>query len=746
MLLKRITYLLTLNKLRLLFVNACSLLFLWSNGQSINLNVGGETGTVASGLTVPLVERYSKNGSSSVVNSSGTPYTANALHYISADSVSWAREGNFVLKFYGDGGSFPSYDYAYRVELATSPTAIGFSTGEERFYSLSFFLADSIWDNQTQYSTVISQWKQYGGGNPNMEVRLSNTGDYKLTIRSPRNHFSTTGSEGDLIGYAKPDEWNDIKYYVKHSTGNDGALKIWLNGDLVFNHSGATLYKTGDGYIKFGMYTEIRDERIMYWDAINITDSITSSLAVWSQDRNHLPTISLDSPTDQAHLASGSSSLIEATANDPAGKKLNTPGLIDYVQFYANDSLLYTDSISPYNFSWSPIDGPYTLFSLVKDQDSNVTYSDTVNVYVGPKPPTVEIISPNHLENFGTLSAISISADAQDIDGTISEVSLYIDTTLLGTLTAAPYSWNWTPNDTGAYIISALAIDTDGKVSAPDIVGITVGATIDTSTVTVIHDASIRESSPNSTGNWSKIEVYSNSNTIAGILKFSLNGLDTLPEIRDAHLELYTFSVNDTVAHYLHKITDNGWDESTVTWNTAPVKGALLDKQNIATVNTRYSFNITSYLNETLASGDSTIGFWIEDPNNSYTQVQFDSKVRPNPPVLSIISSSIDGANDTTDIKIFLGDTEFTSPIIDVDFYPIPASQFMNISCACFTDNDLYQLLITDMNGKVVRFSTHNSTNTIRIETGLLPAGTYIVTLQHKSKDITIRRKIFITD
>ena len=745
MLLKRIMYLLTLNNLRFLFVNVCSLLFLWSNGQSINLNVGGETGTVASGLTVPLRETYSRNGDPSNKDSNGNFYIGDSLHYISADSVSWAREGNYILKFYGDGSSYPNPNYAHRVELGTNPYALNYANGEDRYYSLSFYPPKSIWDTITQYETVISQWKQCCGF-PNFEIRFSNVGDYSLKIRSTRNHFTTSHNSGDVFANAVPDQWNDLKYFIHFSDSTDGEIKIWFNGQLAWQYTGANMYTDIDGFFKFGMYTNIQDERIIYWDAINITDSISSSLAAWSQDRNHLPTISLDSPTDQAHLASGSSSLIEATASDPAGKKLNTPGLIDYVQFYANDSLLYTDSISPYNFSWSPIDGPYTLFSLVKDQDSNVTYSDTVDVFVGPKPPTVEITSPNHLENFGTLSAISINADAQDIDGTISEVSLYIDTTLLGTLTAGPYSWNWTPNDTGAYIISALAKDTDGKVSTPDIVGITVGATIDTSNVTVIHDASIRESSPNSTGNWSKIEVYSNSNTLAGILKFSVNGLDTLPEIRDAQLELYTYSVNDTVALYLHKITDNGWDESSVTWNTAPLKGAFLGKQNIETANKRYSFDITSYLNETLANGDSTIGFWIEDPNNSFTQVKFDSRVRPNPPVLSIISSSIDGANDTTDIKIFLGDTEFTSPITNVDFYPIPASQFINISCACFTDNDQYQLLITDMNGKVVRSSTHNSTNTISIETGLLKAGTYIVTLQHKSKDITIRRKILITD
>ena len=76
------------------------------NYAQISLNIGAETGTVDSGLPIPLVESYSKNGNSTVDDSNGDPYTANSLHYIQAQSAAnWAREGDFVLKFYGDGSN-----------------------------------------------------------------------------------------------------------------------------------------------------------------------------------------------------------------------------------------------------------------------------------------------------------------------------------------------------------------------------------------------------------------------------------------------------------------------------------------------------------------------------------------------------------------------------------------------------------------------------------------------------------------
>jgi len=269
--------------LKIFFSTIILLTSILASSQTINLNIGGETGTVDSGLPIPLVESYSRNGSSSVNGSNG-PYVADSLHYINVDSVSWAREGNYVLKFYADGSNFPYYDYAYRVELATSHQSLKYSPGDERFYSLSFFPPQNIWDSVTQYSTIISQWKQYGGGNPNAAIRLSNEGDYKLFILSAY-HWSSSTSEGDLFGIATPGEWNDLKYYIKHSEGSDGAIKVWFNGVLSYEYNGATMHTYEDGYIKFGMYTEIRDERILYFDAINITDTITVPMQDWATNQ-----------------------------------------------------------------------------------------------------------------------------------------------------------------------------------------------------------------------------------------------------------------------------------------------------------------------------------------------------------------------------------------------------------------------------------------------------------------------------
>jgi hypothetical protein len=264
---------------------------------SFRISVGGETGSVNSGLAVPLIQSYSNSTTGSdVVDANGVNYVANNIHAIATEHApEWAREGNYVISFYADGTGWPdtSTGYAGRAELSDNPSEYAFKPGEERYYSMSFLPPSKIWDDETLYSIVITQWKQFGVGTPNFEIRLSNKGDYKLLIRS-KVEDDGVNDRVDLqeIATVDPDQWNDIKYYIKHSAGNDGVLKIWLDGVEIYNYSGPTLnpdQPDKGGYIKFGLYADIQDERIIYWDAIDISDHLTTNLETWLRSFDNLP-------------------------------------------------------------------------------------------------------------------------------------------------------------------------------------------------------------------------------------------------------------------------------------------------------------------------------------------------------------------------------------------------------------------------------------------------------------------------
>ena len=253
-----------------------------------------------------LVQSFSEGKSSSV---NCDLCVENELHNIVAYStdelknqfanIDWkdvsVLDGNKLISFYADGrnnddsnypgvGGGPSDgSYSKRVELADNRTEGKFTNGDERYYTLSFWAPSDIWDNSTKWSVVMSQFKQFGGGQPNFEVRLSQEGDYVLTVRAKYNDIPYTD-----ITTVKPDQWNHLKYYIKHSNDSDGKIIIWFNGEKVFEHDGRTLYYNGkDGYFKFGMYTEMRDERILLFDRIKISDGLNGkTIDEWSKDQN----------------------------------------------------------------------------------------------------------------------------------------------------------------------------------------------------------------------------------------------------------------------------------------------------------------------------------------------------------------------------------------------------------------------------------------------------------------------------
>ena len=181
-------------------------------------------------------------------------FPASDLHYQEVLAVDWARKGSGVLKFYADGRNRGgSGDSSNRCELGGVQDEFLFVPGDEVFWSASFWPPSQYWDQVTRYSIVITQFKM--ASNPHGALRLSNEGDYRLTYRAPGLWDDKAETdEGAFLGIARKDAWNDVKIYYRKSMGEDGRLRVYLNGGLVFEHEGRNLYSESDrGYVKFGM-------------------------------------------------------------------------------------------------------------------------------------------------------------------------------------------------------------------------------------------------------------------------------------------------------------------------------------------------------------------------------------------------------------------------------------------------------------------------------------------------------------
>ena len=85
--------------------------------------------------------------------------------------------------------------------------------------------------------------------------------------------------------------------------------------------------------------------------------------------------------------------------------------------------------------------------------------------------PTVSITSPAKGINYPTGSSVTITANASDPDGTVTQVQFYDNSTLVGTDTVGSDGWSTTINNisAGSHIIAVRAMD-DGGLNSPDAV------------------------------------------------------------------------------------------------------------------------------------------------------------------------------------------------------------------------------------------------------------------------------------
>lgn len=153
---------------------------------------------------------------------------------------------------------------------------------------------------------------------------------------------------------------------------------------------------------------------------------------------------------------------------------------------------------SPDNLRWTthrtvarlfPINGLYAQLYAGKYTASTPTSTAIFdNLKIEPNganvPPAVSITSPANGASFNTPADVTISAAAQDGDGTISKVEFYADNALLSVATSAPYTANWSNVAAGNHSVKAVATDNAGAATASIPVNITVNNPAPTPTPT----------------------------------------------------------------------------------------------------------------------------------------------------------------------------------------------------------------------------------------------------------------------
>ncbi len=202
-------------------------------------------------------------------------------------------------------------------------------------------------------------------------------------------------------------------------------------------------------------------------DGIN---TVNSSTRRFSTVANSAPTVALTTPANNASFTAPAAFTLTADATD-------TDDGIAKVEFYQGSVKLGEDLSPPYEWSvTNMLIGNYAFTAIAIDNAGKTTLSSVVNVSVlSSQSPTIALTSPAQDASYDAPASITVTADAQDPDGTIALVEFFSGAVKIGEDDSFPYSINWTGVITGSYSLTAKA--TDNSASTATSAAVTIGVT-----------------------------------------------------------------------------------------------------------------------------------------------------------------------------------------------------------------------------------------------------------------------------
>ena len=341
-----------------------------------------------------------------------------------------------------------------------------------------------IWDSADQFQFVYQQVS----GDVDIRARVASV-EYvhhwtkggimiRDSLAAGARHaslFATPGSDWSFQRRMSTNGWSD------YAEAGAGTAPGWVR--LVRTGSQIDAYRSSDGV----NWRLTGTQSIGFGQTIYVGLAVTShasgqlAQAVFDNVRveagastNEPPTVALSAPSSGATFTAPATITVSATASDPEGP-------LARVDFYANGTLLGSDTSSPYSISWGSVAaGSYSITAVARDSAGAATTSAaraiTVNAPTN-QPPTVSLSAPASGATFTAPASVTVSATASDPEGALSRVDFYANGTLIGSDSSSPYSIGWSNVPAGSYSLTAVARDAAGASTTSAARSISVTAT-----------------------------------------------------------------------------------------------------------------------------------------------------------------------------------------------------------------------------------------------------------------------------
>ena len=351
---------------------------------------------------------------------------------------------------------------------------------------------------------------------------------------------------------------------------------------------------------------------------------------------NDPPSVTLTSPLPNAVHDDLDTVAIAATATDPDGS-------VASVAFYANATLLTTDTATPYEYDWSGMEvGNHVIKAVVTD-DRGATRETSVpiivNEWANSPPDVVTITSPTSGQNIPTPAYPTINVTASDPDGPIDRVVFYYNGELLGEDTSSPYSMPLTSMIVapGSHTVSVVAWDTHGGWTPASVTfNVTAPASGATATIQLRHgvngytgtsDTYVMANLPSDTRGTSSYITMDNNPDQGGLIRWDTSLIPTNAIVTDADLTFYVGYNGHTLRDFEIYAMKRPWDEITATWEMASatsswglpgMQSTLSDRDNVVLGTVSGPSQETAIGVNLNSSGIAKVQEWVNNPSSNH--------------------------------------------------------------------------------------------------------------------------------
>lgn len=359
--------------------------------------------------------------------------------------------------------------------------------------------------------------------------------------------------------------------------------------------------------------------------------------------------------------------------------------------------------------------------------------------------PEVDVTYPFHQQFFGQPQAVTITADASDINGgTVQEVKFYVNDVYIGNDLTAPYDYAWNIPTDGDYVITAWAVDNDGWHNVSDDVHIYAGEIdITASLLTDNDDAEEYKSDGSVDLTSSDLELsveewpwpLSNENQWIG-LRFAGLEIPQGASILSAYVQFTSDEdqsgntglvihgeASDNAAAFGsgdYNLSNRSRTSNTVSW-TVPSWSADANGTNERTP------DIKNIVNEiTSRSGWAMGNALVILIEGSGTKSAYSRDTDVNKSAKLHITYTYESPNQSSVVE---------EDPFDFEIYPNPSSEVVNIK----SGDGSKALYIIDMNGKIMHHTQINGSYQFNVSQMGLSAGIYFIKINETTKKLIIQ-------